>query len=119
MIKLADERIIVFIDWLNKNYGINETVLLTVLHGYDVVDDGTNKGFAVYDPDNKIILISGNMPKNFIDMDIGIEFFYHNIAHEYMHHIQSCTGKLNYSEDNEEEADLFADKVVDIYLQGE
>lgn len=118
MIQILDDRTQSFIDFLNKNYGTDKIVKLSVVHGYDcLTPDGEEVGFAVYSPDMKMIILPTDVPEDIIalgDEEFTKNFVIHNLAHEYAHFLQDI-GKLEGFDDEnaiENVADDFADKAV-------
>ena len=119
MIRLLDERTKRFVDFLNTNHGTKEEVSLSILHGYDAVasDETGGKGFAVYLPPLKVILLPSDVPQEVLDAgdeELSRNFVIHNLAHEYAHFLQDV-GVLDGFEDEdaiEDIAEDFADKAV-------
>ncbi len=120
MLTIADKRVIAFIDFLNKEYPIKGNVKLTCLHGYDaVMDDETNgQGFAVYLPEQKLILLPMEIPeiaKEVKDEELERNFVIHNLAHEYCHAIQDERG--DFDKYGLDKLDNYADKFADMAVE--
>ncbi len=118
MIIVANKRILDFIDFLNRNYPLEEEIKVTCLHGYDaVMDDETDgHGFAVYLPEQKYILLPMEIPENvkeeaLKDPELERDFVIHNLAHEYCHAIQDKNG--DFEKYGVEKLDDYADKFAD------
>lgn len=110
MIKILDEFELNFIKFLNDKKYTDKEVRLSILHNYESVSAGDGgDGFAVYIPETKTIMLPTKIPDEIADMK---EFVIQNLAHEYCHFIQDVTER----EFNEEEADNFAEVVVNEYL---
>ena len=111
MIKILNKFELDFIEFLNNKHFTDEEVKLSILHGYGAVesDESGNKGFAVYLPHLKTIMLPTETPEECADMK---DFVIHNLAHEYKHFLQDVNGE----EFSEEEADKFADKMVEEYM---
>lgn len=119
MIKILDERTQRFVDFLNANYGVKEEVCLSVLHGYDAVssDETGGKGFAVYLPPMKTILLPTEVPQGILELkdeELTRNFVLHNLAHEYAHFLQDVGVLDGFDDENaiEQIAEDFADKAV-------
>ncbi len=119
MIKILDERTQRFVGFLNANYGAKEEVCLSVLHGYDAVssDETGGKGFAVYLPPMKTILLPTEVPQEISELndeELTRNFVLHNLAHEYAHFLQDVGVLDGFDDENiiEQIAEDFADKVV-------
>jgi hypothetical protein len=124
MIQLPTERYIDFIEFLNDMKLTIYPCWLVVVPTYSTVgdEDGDLVGFAVYLPEEKTIFVGGNTDEiaELIKQDTGVELIndeleeiiYHHIAHEYFHHLQN----INSEEFNEKEAENFAHKVVNEFL---
>ena len=102
MLTIANNRVLDFIDFLNKEYPIKEEVKITCLHGYDAVrdDETEGQGFAVYLPEQKYILLPMEIPENvqeeaLKDPALERDFVIHNLAHEYAHAI--LRGYIDYA----------------------
>jgi hypothetical protein len=121
MIKYADIGIELFIKWLNEEYAISQPVYIAILHGYDSVESNNGSGFAAYLPDkNKpIMMVAGDINAKMQEAGLSVEDQLKCIAHEYKHHIQFYSGKLDYSEENETEAEEFAKEIVEKYMNGD
>ena len=118
MITIANRKVLLFLHFLNDRYPIKEEIKLTCLHGYDaVMDDETEgRGFAVYLPLEKCILLPMELPEAvkaeaLKDPELERDFIIHNLAHEYFHAIQD--GKGDFERYEIEELDLQADKFAD------
>lgn len=107
MIKVFDEIINKTIDHLNKNYPVNDDVYIHICEGYDVVETPEGTGFGVFVPSTKDIYIAAEVPEPELNL-------IKNIAHEYKHFMQMCNGE----EFDEDEAELFSEKVVAELLGG-
>ena len=126
MIKILDERTQRFVDFLNANYGENEVVCLSVLHGYDAVssDETSGNGFAVYLPQKKTILLPTEVSQGIWDLndkELSKNFVIHNLAHEYAHFLQDIGVLDGFNDENaiEQVADDFADKAVAEFVKQE
>jgi len=126
VIKLAENRLINFIEFLNVNWPTREDVYLSVLHTYDSVWEGEERAWAVYgvpEGDNEpVIYIAGIVPEEVQEEYVGTDpkdIILEDLAHEYCHHIQYCEGRLPEEEDEkaETEAAEFATKAIDAFLQ--
>lgn len=124
MIKLAENRLINFIEFLNFNWPTREDVYLSVLHTYDSVQAGGERAWAVYglpEGDGKpVIYIAGEVPEEVKAEYDGIDpedIILEDLAHEYCHHIQNCEGRLSEEGDEKEEteAEEFATKAMDMW----
>jgi hypothetical protein len=123
MIKFASDKILNFIDWLNKNYGVEKPVYITLLHGWDCLKtDNDQFACSSYSPtlsypDQPAMVVPADTPEEFDDIpDYTLEC----IAHEYYHHIQFCNGKLSeesQDEDSEQETEAgkWCIKIIDEY----
>lgn len=109
MIKILDEFERGFVEFLNNKNLTDKVVKLSILHNYETVGDG-EFGFAVYIPESKTIMLPTERPKELADYK---EFIIHNLAHEYKHFLQDMNGQ----DFNEDEADQFADMIVEEYLK--
>ena len=118
MLTILPERELNFIDFLNKNYPLHSDIRLSVLQGYDAVqsDKSGNCGFAVFLPQENIIMLPTDVPdevKAMNDEEFTRDFVIHNLAHEYAHALQ-FNGVREFEESRmEEDADAFADKAVE------
>ena len=112
MIRILNDFEYNFIKFLNDKHFTDEEVKLSILHGYDAVesDESGNKGFAVYLPHLRTIMLPTETPEEIADMK---DFVIHNLAHEYKHFLQDVNGE----EFSEEEADKFADEIIEEYLK--
>lgn len=119
MILYADVITQIFIKYLNNEYAVREPVYITILHGYDSVESDNGNGFAAYLPDKEkpIMMIAGEISEKLKEEGITQDMFLECIAHEYKHHIQFITGKLDYNEKNEKDAERFAKKVVEKFYK--
>ena len=127
MIKLAENRLINFIEFLNDNWPTEEDVYLSVLHTYDSVEAGGERAWAVYavpEGESKpVIYIAGEVPEDVQKEYIGTEpkdIILEDLAHEYCHHIQYCEGRMPDEEDDETaeaEATVFATKAMDMWMK--
>ena len=124
MIKLAEDRLINFVEFLNVNWPTEKDVYLSILHAYDSVDAGGERAWAVYglpEGDNKpVIYIAGEVPEEIKAEYDGIDpedIILEDLAHEYCHHIQNCEGRLSAEGDEKEEAEAaeFATKALDMW----
>lgn len=118
MITILPERELKFIDFLNKNYPLHSDIRLSVLQGYDAVqsDESSNCGFAVFLPQENIIMLPTDVPddvKALNDEELTRDFVIHNLAHEYAHALQFNGVRECEKSRMEEDADAFADKVVE------
>lgn len=118
MITILSERELRFIDFLNKNYPCNADIRLSVLQGYDTVLDfeSGNGGFSVFLPHENIIMIPTIVPeevKRMNNNELTRDFGIHNLAHEYAHALQFNGARECEKSKLEENADAFADKVVE------
>ena len=117
MLTILPKRELKFIDFLNKNYPCNADIRLSVLQGYDAVqsDESGNCGFAVFLPQENIIMLPTDVPdevKTMNDEELTRDFVIHNLAHEYAHALQ-FNGLRECEESRiEEDADAFADEAV-------
>lgn len=123
MIEILDKRTLAFVEFLNKNYGLEdkESVKLSILHGYDAVtdDESGGAGFAVYVPPMKVIMLPTDIPEqiaNTDDEELKRDFVIHNLAHEYAHYLQEM-GELD-GWDNEETVEKIADDFADRAVKG-
>lgn len=117
MLTILPERELKFIDFLNKNYPCNADIRLSDLQGYDAVqsDESGNCGFAVFLPQENIIMLPTDVPdevKAMNDEELTRDFVIHNLAHEYAHALQFNGARECEKSKLEEDADAFADKVV-------
>ena len=127
MIKLADNRLTNFIEFLNVNWPTREDVYLSVLHTYDSVEAGGERAWAVYAvPEGEgkpVIYIAGEVPEDVQEEYIGVDpkdIILEDLAHEYCHHIQYCEGRLPEEEEDkkaEDEAAKFATKAMDMWMK--
>lgn len=113
MIIIVDDTLKRFIEYLEKEYPMQDEVRVSILWGYDsCCDDETGgSGFAVYIPPLRTILIPSDIPEVILqeqDEELKRDFVIHNFAHEYCHFLQDMRGE----EFNEQEADDFADNTV-------
>lgn len=107
MIEILNEYDLKFISYINKLKLTDKKVKLSILHNYQSVGSGEdNVGFAVYLPELNTIMLLTERPKELEDDE---DFVIHNLAHEYKHFLQDCNGE----EFNEDEADKFADDIVE------
>lgn len=126
MIKILDERVLRFVNFLNTNYGTDEEVCLSVLHGYDSVtadEEGAN-GFAVYLPPARVILLPSDVPKNIVELndeELTRNFVISNLAHEYAHFLQDVGVLDGFDDENaiEDIAEDFAARAVAEFEQQE
>lgn len=117
MLTILPERELNFIDFLNKNYPCNADIRLSVLQGYDAVqsDESRNCGFAVFLPQENIIMLPTDVPdevKAMNDEELTRDFVIHNLAHEYAHALQFNGVRECEKSKIEEDADAFADEAV-------
>ena len=126
MIQVLNPRITDFIAFLNEQYGTEQTVKLSVLHGYDsVTSDGSGaQGFAVYLPPTKTIMLPTDIPEEIAqtdDQEFIEDFVIHNLAHEYAHFLQDIGVLTDWTDENslEESADNFAEKAVGEFREAE
>ena len=126
MIKLAENRLINFIEFLNVNWPTEKCVYLTVLHNYDCVAIGEEKAWAVYKRpetirDRAVIYSAGEVPQDVIAEAAHAgtdskDIIFENMAHEYCHHMQHCRDRKPFpDEDIEKEAEEFAVKAMKIW----
>lgn len=117
MLTILPKRELKFIDFLNKNYPCNADIRLSVLQGYDAVqsDESGNCGFAVFLPQENIIMLPTDVPdevKAMNDEELTRDFVIHNLAHEYAHALQFNGVRECEKSKIEEDADAFADEAV-------
>jgi hypothetical protein len=113
MIRVVDDTLKRFMEYLEKEYPTEEEVRVSVLWGYDACcdDDTGGSGFAVYIPPLRAIMIPSDIPEVSLqtqDKELERDFAIHNFAHEYRHFLQDINGE----EFDEQVVDDFADKVV-------
>ena len=113
MIRIVDDTLKMFIEYLEKKYPTEEEVRVSVLWGYDTCcdDDTGGSGFAVYVPPLRAIMIPSDIPEVILqtqDEELKRDFAIHNFSHEYRHFLQDINGE----EFDEQQADDFADKTV-------
>ena len=107
MIEILNEYDLKFISYINKLKLTDKKVKLSILHNYQSVGSSDdNIGFAVYLPEINTIMLPTERPEELADAK---DFIIHNLAHEYKHFLQDCNGE----EFNEDEADKFADDIVE------
>lgn len=128
MIKFADEKIINFVNWLNKYYPTSQDVQFSILVGYDCVGNDDKIGFAIYGNTDDYIVIFCADPQMVaksceLSEDDMWETALTNIAHEYRHHIQAT--EFNWSEEEmnsdkaENDAEEWSDFVYKDYINGD
>lgn len=131
MIKILEDREQKFLDFLNVNYGTEQECILSVLNCQDTVcvsEDGQEEQSCFISEADLILLTTSNPPDGIFDCEgnPAPKFYEENytllkLAHEYGHFLQKY-GKLPNPEDleeNEREADKFAQKVVKDFIKTE
>lgn len=122
MLTILPKREMDFIQFLNDNYPCEDEIRLTILQGYDAVtDDETGgKGFAVFLPQENIIMLPTDIPEDILsdiidedDMEFVKDFTIHNLAHEYAHALQFNGVRHCTEEELEDDADAFANEAVE------
>jgi hypothetical protein len=115
MIKILNKFELDFIEFLNDKHFTDQEVKLSILHNYDCVGGKDDTGFAVYIPHFKTIMLPTEVPAEIGECanmeDIKV-FIISNLAHEYKHFLQDVNGE----EFDEDEANKFADEVVEEYM---
>lgn len=99
MIKIINDDVNDFINFLDKEYPRDETFYLHICEGHDSIQDPYTEelGFGMFGRENNECYVAG---------DLEIEQVLKTIAHEYKHFIQKYDGV----EFNEEDAENFADE---------
>ena len=109
MIKFVDDKIQEFINFLNNNYKIEEDVILYIMPSCLTTDIDA---FGIYEEDSNLIVIPYNeMWAEREDADLQLMGI---IAHEYKHFMNEKLGL----EQDEEECDNFAYKVIEEFTNG-
>lgn len=109
MIKFVDGIIQEFIDFLNKNYNINEDVKLYIMPSCFRTDI---EHFGFYEEGSNLIVIPYNEElEQREDRDLQLMAI---ISHEYKHFMNEKLGL----EQNEDECDNFAYKVIEEFSNG-
>ena len=105
MIIISEDIIDKTIRYLNDNYSVDENVYIKIAEGYDVIETSPNgdRGFGVFDPNNRLIFIPSLME----DSELV-----RTIAHEYRHFMQYCDGARKEEDYDEKDAEEFADKIL-------
>lgn len=129
MIRIIDDQIKRFIDFLNQNYGTEAECIVSVFNCQDSVcvsEDGKEEQ-SLFIPEADLVMLTTEKPANGIFDSAGNpapKFYEDNytlikLAHEYGHFLQKY-GKLPNPEDleeNEKVADSFAQKAVKEFLR--
>lgn len=114
MIKISNEIIDKTIQYLNTKYCVDETVYIKILEDYDcVMDKDGEMGWAVFNTETKTMYIPALVPP--IDDSDKINYeeeIIRRIAHEYKHFLQLYNKEELWTEQCEEDAESFADKIV-------
>lgn len=99
MIKIINDDVNDFINFLDKEYPRDKTFYLHICEGHDSIQDPYTEelGFGMFGRENNECYVAG---------DLEIEQVLKTIAHEYKHFIQKYDGV----EFNEEDAENFADE---------
>ena len=103
-----------YIDFLNERYPAKETLQIIPLYGCQTATlsgDSNNAGFAVYIYASRAILL----PMEPVSQDDEPNWLLRNLAHEYKHFLNHINGTNYLFEEEEQDAERFADKVVDEY----
>lgn len=120
MIKISNKIIDKTIQYLNTNYCVDDTVYIKILEDYDcVMDKDGEMGWAVLNTETKTIYIPALVsPIDDSDKVDYEEEIIRRIAHEYKHFLQMCNGEELWTEQCEDDAENFADKIVTEILGG-
>lgn len=130
MIKILEDREQKFLDYLNANYDIGVECTLSVFNLQDTIGVGENgEEQSFFSPEADLIMLTTvNPPDGIFDCEgnPAPKFYEDNytllkLAHEYGHFLQKY-GKIPNPEDleeNEREADKFAHKVVEEFIETE
>ena len=99
MIKIINDDVNDFINFLDKEYPRDKTFYLHICEGHDSIQDPYTEelGFGMFGKESNECYVAG---------DLEIEQVLKTIAHEYKHFIQKYDGV----EFNEEDAENFADE---------
>ena len=85
LIRIVDDTLKMFIEYLEKEYPTEEEVRVSVLWGYDACcdDDTGGSGFAVYVAPLRAIMIPSDIPEVILqtqDEELKRDFAIHNFA---------------------------------------
>ena len=105
MIKIINDEINDFIDFLNNEYQRNESFYLHMCEGHDSIQDPytENLAFGMFNRETNHCYVAGNLEE---------EQVLKTIAHEYKHFLQKCIDV----DFDEEEAENFADYVYNRFV---
>ena len=105
MIKIINENVSDFIEFLNNEYPRDSPFYLHICEGCDSVQDPYTErlAFGMFNRETNHCYVAG---------DLEEEQVLKTIAHEYKHYIQKCSGV----EFNEEDAENFADYMYDKFI---
>lgn len=103
MIKIINENISDFIEFLNNEYQREECFYLHICEGHDSIQDPytENLAFGMFNRETNHCYVAG---------DLEEEQVLKTIAHEYKHFLQKCDGGSFDEEDAENFADLMYDR---------
>ena len=100
MIKIINDDINDFINFLDEKYSINQNVYIHICEGFDTIQEPEteNVAFGMFGNSNDHIYVAGNIP---------VEQILKTIAHEYKHFTQKYLSEQY----DENDAEDFAEKV--------
>ena len=112
MIKILDDYVLNFIEFLNNKHFTDKEAKLSIVHDYvGFKTQNGEKCYAMYIKEKHMIFVATKAPEHLKDFK---DFIIFNLAHEYKHFLQEVNNEKVIG-DKEEDANEFAKKICHEY----